>query len=108
MKKLTIILIAALALLTAGNIHAQTSTNSTPLNEQTFLQTFQGYFLSFNTNLASTFATDTIDIWTGMEYVNNQNTAASLGISYNAFKLSAVNIGLESVTRNAGINGVSS
>lgn len=103
MKKTIAVLLIASACLCA---QAQTNSNTSP-TEQTFLQSFEGYFGSFNTNNASTFGTnDTFDVWTGAEYVNNQNTAASLGISWNAFKVSQETIGLESVTRNAGINGV--
>lgn len=79
-----------------------------PPNPQTFFESFKGYFGGFNTNLPFA-GSDTFDIWTGAEYVNNQNTSASLGISWNAFTLSSASgltLGIETVTRNAGIAGV--
>lgn len=69
-----------------------------------FLQTVIGYFSS-TTDLQTFQTNDAFDIWTGAEYVNNLNTAATLGISWNAWQTSVVGFGLETQTRNAGIAG---
>lgn len=95
-------LFAALCLFVGAlTAQAQIATNT-----QSFFATAEGYVSSFNTNLLTFRTNDTVDVWTGMEYVSGVNTAASLGISYNAIALKTATLGLESITRNAGINGV--
>src|SRR5208283_5078732 len=78
---------------------ARAQTNGAP---QTFFTTVTGYFGGFNTNLASTFAADRVNIWAGADTVNNQNLAASFGVEYQL----GYNFSLESVTRNATVAGV--
>jgi hypothetical protein len=68
---------------------------------QPFYSTVTGWFSSQNTNLASTFATDKVDVNIGAAYVNNVNTASTLGIEY----LIARPLSLEEETYNAGIAG---
>ena len=91
-----------------GFVVPPTPTNAPP-TPGNFLQSVILYFSSPGTN--QTFQTnDTFDIWTGAEYVNNLNTAATLGISWNAWHFApsttgGMCLGVESQTRNAGIAG---
>lgn len=76
-------------------------TNLPPNSAQGFLSTVTGFFTSFS-DLQTFQTNDTFDVWTGMEYVNNANTAVSLGLSYNTpWHLGPLRVGIESVTRNA-------
>lgn len=76
-------------------------TNAPPSSPQNFLQTAMGYFTSFS-DLKTFLTNDTIDIWTGAEYIQNTETAMCLGLSYNtAWKpFGGFIFGVESVTRN--------
>lgn len=67
---------------------------------QTFPQTVVQYFTSHNTNL-HTFDTDKLEVNIGADYVNNINTASSLGVQYLPKRWLLV----ESITKNAGIAG---
>ena len=83
---------------------AQTATNEIP----SFFSTVQSYFTSQNATLTNTFgATKSFDLWTGAEYVDGVNVAASLGLEYkvHSFTNSPTALSLESVTKNAGIAG---
>lgn len=91
----------------AGQVNAPPAPTNAPPTPGTFLGSVLGYFS--NTSDLQTFQTnDTLDIWTGAEYVNNLNTAATLGFSYNIWKQAQADpfgFGLESQTRNAGVAG---
>lgn len=96
-----------IAILLLASVPARAQTNTPPpATPQGFLTSAESYFLAFDTNKTTFTANDTVDVFTAFEYVGGVNTAASLGISYNAFKLSSLTIGIESVTRNASIGGV--
>lgn len=81
-------------------------TNDIPSSTGSLLTTVQGFFTSF-TGLQTFLTNDTLDVWTSAEQVGGNNTAAALGLSYNpAFThFGNVQLGLESVTRAAGIGG---
>jgi len=96
------------AIILVGAICAKAQTNLTP--PQTFFQSTMNYFSSFNTNLADTFASDSVDVWAGADTVNNQTMAASFGIEYLPFHATSTNafasgLSLESVTRNSTVAG---
>ena len=104
MKKLIVITTLAIACLTQAKAQTETPTSN-------FFQTTMGYFTSFNTNI-QTFRADTIDVSAGTDNINNGTMAASLSLEVNILKLSTVTnvgylgLGVNSVTRNAGINGI--
>jgi len=78
-----------------------------PTSDSSLLATVQGFFTSF-TGLQTFQTNDTLEIWTGAEQVGGNNTAATLGLSYNPqFTHISTNIfiGLESETRAAGVGG---
>jgi hypothetical protein len=106
--RLRVFLAAAATLLTlhAPRSHAQLLTNAPPLptSQGSFINSAFGYFTSFNTNLDSTFATDTALLWTGVDSIQGAgvNLANSVGVSYKVWKA----VSLESETRTTGIAGV--
>lgn len=75
--------------------------NPPPATPQGFLSSVQDYFTSFST--LTTFTTNnTIDLWTGYEYVSGESSAVCIGVSYNTpVMLGPFRLGVESVTRNA-------
>lgn len=78
-----------------------------PTSDSSLLSTVQGFFTSF-TGLQTFQTNDVLDLWTGAEQVGGNNTAATLGLSYNpSFSQFSTNIGLgfESETRAAGVGG---
>jgi hypothetical protein len=78
-----------------------------PTSDSSLLTTVQGFFTSF-TGLQTFQTNDTIEIYTGAEQVGGNNTAATLGISYNpSFTHITTNIfiGIDSETRAAGVGG---
>jgi len=73
-----------------------------------FFTSVQSYFTSFDTNNDSTFATARGELATGVDSTQGGVPLAnSLRLSYNVYKPtnSAVQLSLESVTRNSGIAG---
>lgn len=91
----------------ASSAHAQSSSvfNSTNATGS-FIQSFEGYFVSFNTNAAQAAQFENVrgTIWTGAEYQSGVNIDSVLGIEYEPWTNKNLFIG--SVTRNAGIAGV--
>lgn len=105
--KLTILSLAAMLCFTAaaqtgGNFPTPPApTNAPPADVGGFLTTALGYVSSFS-DLQTFQTNDSVDIWSGAEYVNNQHTAVCLGLSYNtSYKPLGLTLGIESVTRNA-------
>ncbi len=94
-------LILSVSLCLCGLLSARAQTNAPPATPQSFVTSVQSYFTSFDTN-STTFSNRKFDLWTGMDYVQGVNTAASLGLEYQISSGFAV----ESVTRNAGIAGI--
>lgn len=86
---------------TGAGANAQTATNAPASPESSFYSTVLGWFSSQNTNLVSTFATDAVDVNVGAAYVNNVDTASTLGIEWMAYRP----VSLEEETYNAGIAG---
>jgi hypothetical protein len=93
--------------ITVGGITlANVPTNDIPQSTSSLISTVEGFFTSF-TGLQTFQTNDTLDLWTGAEQVGGNNTAATLGLSYNNshLRFSNVQIGIESVTRAAGVAG---
>jgi hypothetical protein len=104
--------VAILALVFAPSSHAQTNLlTGNPLTnapagltigqETTFISTVQSYFSSFDTNSLTFKKTNEFDITAGAD-TQAGITSASLGINYSLWN----NVGLDEVTRGAGIGGV--
>lgn len=101
MNKIKSVIIAAILLSATVGVQAQTNVTATPPQ---FWTTAANYFTSFNTNLASTFATTGAapyhgSIWTGPALQNNIGIGNDAGVSFEIAK----NISAESVTRNLGV-----
>lgn len=100
------------ATVAAIGVGGQVSAPETPTNAPPTPSTFLGSAVAYFTSVSSlqTFQTnDTFDVWAGAEYVNNLNTAATLGISWNLWQqkqADPLGFGIESQTRNAGVAGI--
>ena len=104
--------IAALLLIGCGPTAAPAQSVVDPASTTnvvpSFFQTVQNYFTAENSALTNTFApSKRFDVWTGAEYVDGVNVAASLGLEARIYTLitNSTTISLESVTKNAGIAG---
>lgn len=84
---------------------APVPTNLVPPSSSSLISTVVGFLGSF-TDKQTFLTNDTLDVWTSAEQVGGNNTAAALGLSYNTpWKVGNVRLGVESVTRAAGIGG---
>lgn len=104
--KFKILLIGAVMTCAAlTSAHAQSpATNAVPPTPDSFFNTAESYFTTFNTNLDATFGATNYrgSVIVGADYVQSVNISSSLGISYDIGK----GFSAESTTRNAGIAGV--
>lgn len=102
MKKIILASLLAFGLAFAG----RAQTNTTP--QQTFFNSIGSYFTSMDTNSTTFHKANEFDVSLGADYVNNANVSSSLNIRYGLYALgtNGLTLGLESVTRNAGIAGV--
>jgi len=94
--------IIGVAILAATVTHAQTTNG-------TFFNSLEGYFASFNTNLDSTFATERLEVATGVDSVQNGSVplANSLRLSYAVYQPSngVTQVSIENVVDNSGLAG---
>ena len=107
-NKLASFIVIIATLFAVLSAHAQATTAGDTNTVPSFFSTVQSYFSSQNSALTNTFApSKQFDFWTGAEYVDGVNVAASLGLEARIYTLitNSTTISLESVTKNAGIAG---
>lgn len=97
------VIVGLLMMLTMLVLPARAQAQTAPApGSGSFLSSLNTYFLSFNTNLDSTFASKGT-LWTSADSLQggDVNLANSLGFSYTVWK----SVAAESVTRNSGVAG---
>jgi hypothetical protein len=113
MKRLLLTTLALLGLI-ASSALAQTNLPPTPTGLTDLGNTILGYFISFNTNLDSTFGSSSFDLWAGVSSVQNGDAPIvnDLGLSYDIWRpVPATNspvktaVSLENVIRDSGLAG---
>ena len=97
----TKIIIAALALATCLPPATRAQETPPPTTPGNFLQSVQGYFTTFNPALEGTFRDNKGSLWAGADFNSGAHVSSSLGLDYLVWK----NFSLESVTRNADVEG---